>query len=598
MDWRTGSEWGWIPLVVFFNLFVIFILIGLFGGHKRALYWFGGLLGFYCIGWMLNAFLGTAFANWLASLKFVKELFGEISQEQIGIVILPFTSLIMVAISLVVGTLVLLICYYSFAKRLMLLNKVKAKSRANITIKRPMVIHSRRYNVLSKFFGGVAGLFLMAPIVNSLTETAYAFTMTYDKTRENKINSIVYDYVNWTDYALSYGYVHDITRTVDGVVSLIDFVKATDAAGEKLLPTFFKELAKPYAALLNLNLSNINNVPKADLDNLKAAFAEYDEYIKNNGKLINQHLNNVCVDKKIRECFQKLCESYINELGIPTQNKVTFSSFDNLFNFTKAMVNGSRIDLREVNETTTGAWSFNDYDLKLQPYTKLSLTNEAYDLLSSILASNTFEKSTWKSSNEYKADYESIMNVFFESDAQKENKITGFENLKLLTNWDQMLASDDFIDKEGYVFAASPSDKNELLSANGSMEHPYIIPEKLFWDCDGQTSPTPYVNPYITDLLNWTFVPNYTPINATAKISWDEQLSAQLTGTGIVLSESGVKEGTMSLAIDSQAPSVEQLKTGFDFSCKIKYVDEISTRENEESIYFKISPVGYSWRNN
>ena len=37
MDWRTGSEWGWIPLVVFFNLFVIFILIGLFGGHKRAL---------------------------------------------------------------------------------------------------------------------------------------------------------------------------------------------------------------------------------------------------------------------------------------------------------------------------------------------------------------------------------------------------------------------------------------------------------------------------------------------------------------------------------------------------------------------------------
>ena len=102
----------------------------------------------------------------------------------------------MVAISLVVGTLVLLICYYSFAKRLMLLNKVKAKSRANITIKRPMVIHSRRYNVLSKFFGGVAGLFLMAPIVNSLTETAYAFTMTYDKTRENKINSIVYDYVN------------------------------------------------------------------------------------------------------------------------------------------------------------------------------------------------------------------------------------------------------------------------------------------------------------------------------------------------------------------------------------------------------------------
>ena len=161
-----------------------------------------------------------------------------------------------------------------------------------------------------------------------------------------------------------------------------------------------------------------------------------------------------------------------------------------------------------------------------------------------------------------------------------------------------MLASDDFIDKEGYVFAASPSDKNELLSANGSMEHPYIIPEKLFWDCDGQTSPTPYVNPYITDLLNWTFIPNYTPINANAKISWDEQLSAQLTGTGIVLSESGVKEGTMSLAIDSQAPSVEQLKTGFDFSCKIKYVDEISTRENEESIYFKISPVGYSWRNN
>ena len=152
--------------------------------------------------------------------------------------------------------------------------------------------------------------------------------------------------------------------------------------------------------------------------------------------------------------------------------------------------------------------------------------------------------------------------------------------------------------KEGYVFAASPSDKNELLSDNGSMEHPYIIPEKLFWDCDGQTSPTPYVNPYITDLLNWTFIPNYTPINATAKISWDEQLSAQLTGTGIVLSESGVKEGTMSLAIDSQAPSVEQLKTGFDFSCKIKYVDEISTRENEESIYFKISPVGYSWRNN
>ena len=121
------------------------------------------------------------------------------------------------------------------------------------------------------------------------------------------------------------------------------------------IPTFFKELAKPYAALLNLNLSNLNNVPKADLDNLKAAFAEYDEYIKNNGKLINQHLNNVCVDKKIRECFQKLCESYINELGIPTQNKVTFSSFDNLFNFTKAMVNGSRIDLREVNETTTGA---------------------------------------------------------------------------------------------------------------------------------------------------------------------------------------------------------------------------------------------------
>ena len=41
-----------------------------------------------------------------------------------------------------------------------------------------------------------------------------------------------------------------------------------------------------------------------------------------------------------------------------------------------------------------------------------------------------------KSSNEYKADYESIMNVFFVLYAQKENKITGFENLKLLTNWD------------------------------------------------------------------------------------------------------------------------------------------------------------------
>jgi len=176
---------------IFFILLIAFPLIGFFAGWKRALYWGGGNFVFYIIGLVIWKLAGIPIAQALEPI--VKNVLGDrvaaadLSQLVNSVVTPAFFLFI-----ILVANLVLVICYYAFAKRLLGLKKAQKQEKEDykkykVDDKKLKALDDKKvYN--KKWFNRLVGSIslgaLMLPITLTTTQ-AVAMMTTNTKTRQN-----------------------------------------------------------------------------------------------------------------------------------------------------------------------------------------------------------------------------------------------------------------------------------------------------------------------------------------------------------------------------------------------------------------------------
>ena len=153
VDWRSGLEW--VPILVFFLLIFIPVITGAFSGWKRSIFWGGGILVMYCIGWLLAAFLAGSMTIDLYRniLNFLHIDISGLSDDLIVKAGIPFIRIFCFVLCTLVGTLIIVLpSYYTWGKRVLKIGKYAIPKEKRIELKNQATIKgiSKKRNNVAK----------------------------------------------------------------------------------------------------------------------------------------------------------------------------------------------------------------------------------------------------------------------------------------------------------------------------------------------------------------------------------------------------------------------------------------------------------------
>lgn len=243
MDIRLSYQW--VPILVFVILLITPLIAGFFVGWKKSLYWGGGFLAFYALGWILTPVCKIPLAYSIVK-TFHIEVPG-VSGDDVANILANYSGLIMMIISLLIGWVFLSVFYWMFAKKKIL--KIGLKKNATNSekvveeVKQEVTKPSLKKKILRGLMGSVISFTTTLPIVNSFNETAFSVFTNYDARNDAGFKSDLFHYIDSFNNVFGYNYTNLISETTDSIYSVVDLFQIKDSNGDVFLSRTFNNLS-------------------------------------------------------------------------------------------------------------------------------------------------------------------------------------------------------------------------------------------------------------------------------------------------------------------------------------------------------------------
>ena len=466
MEWRISLEW--VPLLVFPLLLIIPLITGFFDGIKRSLYWGVGIFAFYCIGWILSACLASNLpdAFYVNILNMFKIDYSMLTIDEIRIIVAPIASIMFFFIAVLSGIIILLINYYTWAKKVLKIGKYSAKvSKSKLKrVSRKNVISGKI--VCSHIFGSLILGTTILPVTTCTTEICFATTC---RSNTAKLNNFCQSF----NSTLSAKYISGTYTNMNSLLGIANLLSLKDNEGKNLMNALFDKIK---------DISNFQKsvkemtITKENVDHLKNPLDNFslflDTKFTNTNKTYNEEIS-----------------SYVNDIASSTYNtdvmiqilsknmdsyNISLDRYRQIYKFLSLLQNKSGTNIYEdpSDIKLTNYW-FKDWN-----WNKLSVNNNGFILFQKIIAKICFDDLF----NEEQINSASslLTNMFCENNNPvKTNEIIDIE---------PTVNYDDFIKNHLNFEEYDPSWKDKIDGCNGTEEHPYILPTELFWKLSGSTT--------------------------------------------------------------------------------------------------------------
>ena len=597
IDWRNGLEW--VPILVFFLLIFIPTIIGAFSGWRRAIFWGGGILVMYCIGWILAAFLAESltvgFYKYILNLLHIN--ITDLPDDLIIKVGVPFARMFFFIICTLIGTLIIVLpSYFIWGKRALKIGKysISKEKRAELNYqalingvsKRKLFAEykyeSKEQTKLTKGMGigtHLAGLVILGatffPICTSTTELTYAATCRY--TKDTSFSSNLSTFCETINRYSSYNYVDNTYTNLSCYIAFTQLATMLDNDGNNLLNTFMQILSKGFNNIKIL-FAETQKITVATMNSIKLQITSFSDYIstqftgsdKTYADAMSSYINEMANSTYYTNLFVEfICSQYMHA-------NVTLDQFLIINSLMNVIKNNSTINVFTDNTNL----QLTDYTFDDWIWSKLKLNNKGYQLFfRSVVKNLNFDIASFQQDDLESAT--NLMSEFFAEniDAGPSLKpITSINDVVPLINYDKWLAvNNDFPNFE--------QAKQMLLDANGTEEHPYIIPTDMYWKASGSATVLKN-NEFLADgqLFHWNLFPSFTPIDAKHIFSLTvNQNPGTVSGLKIQINSN---EKLISFGHSDTTPSFDIFDNPQVFSFNISCTDSISELAYTTTKYF------------
>ena len=598
IDWRNGLEW--VPILVFFLLIFVPVIIGAFSGWRRSIFWGSGILIMYCIGWILAAFLaGNLTSN---VYVYVLGLFHinvtDLPEDLIVKVGIHFARICFFVLCTLLGTLIIVLPnYYIWGKRALKIGKyaipkekraeLKHQAETNGVSKRILYAEykkdSKNQNKLANGIGigaHLAGLAILGvaffPICTSTTELTYAATCRY--TKDGSFVSNLSTFCENTNKSLSCNYIDNSYANLSCCIAFGQLVNLLDNDGNNLLFTSIQNLSIILNNIKNLIAEN-QKITVNTMSGIRLQFTAFSDFIstpftgsdRTYADSISDYINEMANSTYYSNLFiQFLANQFVHA-------NVTSDQFLIISSFLRAIKNNTTINVFE-----------NNVDLKLIDYNfdgwlwnKLKVNSKGCQLFRSVVKTLIFNSSDFQPDQ-----LESATNLITEFFAENTDggtsikPISSIDDIAPLINYDKWLAINN-------SFQHFEEAKEMLLAANGTLEHPYIIPADMFWYVISGSTTVQKNNEFLPDerSLHWNLFPSFTSIDADYNFSLTiNQNVDNVSGLNI---QTDNNKRLISFSHSDTIPSFDIFDNPQIFSFNITCTDSISQLTYSATKYFE-----------
>lgn len=285
---------GVIAPIIFFVLLAVNIITGVFGGWKRSLYWGGGNFVFYCIGLGVWAGCKNAVATKLQPL--IQNLLHN-DQLDFTKIIQPIAGLIFFFGILLIANLILLICWLTFAKKLL---KIKSEKKAwkdegalkkQGKLKEAQLSARTKKGVINKVCGGVAMTALMAPsLLVGTSIVSYATTSVATRQKGSFIDNFHSWLVNTNNVMGGFSYVNGAGEKFDALFSGLNLINkkitVKDENDNEVETDVFSALEKTFGEGVSNLTANTSKVKLDDAESIQTNIVDPLQTISDNWNAI------------------------------------------------------------------------------------------------------------------------------------------------------------------------------------------------------------------------------------------------------------------------------------------------------------------------